>query len=33
MREWNKTENHEEAIEEEVEGKITFDSPQQWSPS
>lgn len=33
VREWNKTENHVEAIEEQVEGKITFDNPQQWSPN
>lgn len=33
VKEWNKAENHVEAIEERVEGKITFDNPQQWSPS
>lgn len=33
VREWNKTENHVEPIEEQVEGKITFDNPQQWSPN
>lgn len=33
VKEWNKAENYVEAIEEQVEGKITFDNPQQWSPS
>ena len=33
VKEWNKAENHVEAIEQQVEDKITFDNPQQWSPS